>query len=418
MRLLHTSDWHLGRQFHQSSLLEEQSAAVDRMVELAASERVDAVIVAGDLFDRAIPSTGAVELLDDALVRLRDTGAVVVAITGNHDSATRAGFGDRLLTRAGVTIRADVARLAEPVVVADTRSGDGGHAVAIYPVPYLDPVTASLQGTADGAGSKGDEDGDRGADDAFGAERPRRATHQSVLTDALAGIRTDRRRRRLASVVVAHAFVANFAPTLDEAPVEESESERPLAVGGSDRVDQSVFSGIDYVALGHLHGQQAWDGGRIAYSGSPLAYSFSEQHHRKGVRLLELDESGFRSSELVELGVGRGLATITGQLDDLLVAPEHTSVEPLRVRAVLTDVHLPTGAMARLRTRFPWAAEIVHQPPERTHAVVQHTSAQVRRRLPLDLALDFVTEQWDAEPDDAVTAVLRRSVTAVIGADR
>ena len=391
MRFLHTSDWHLGRQFHQSSLLDEQAAAIDRMVELAVDAAVDAVIVAGDLFDRAIPSTGAVELLDDALVRLRDTGALVVAITGNHDSSTRAGFGDRLMSRAGVTVRADVARLAEPVVV-----GVGDDAVAVYPVPYLDPLTVGRTAPA--------------VDDA-----PRRPTHQSVLAAAMADVRADRRRRKMPAVVVAHAFVANFAPQLDEAPVEESESERPLAVGGTDRVDQSVFRDVTYVALGHLHGQQSWDGGRIAYSGSPLAYSFSEQHHRKGVRLVEVDQGGLRSVEHVELGVGRGLCTLTGTLDDLLVRPEHAHAESLRVRAVLTDPHLPNGAMARLRTRYPHAAEILHQPPERTRELLHRSSAQVRRRQPLDLALDFVAEQWDAEVDPPAAAVLRRAVTSVVG---
>ncbi len=408
MRLLHTSDWHLGRQFHQSSLLEEQSDAVDVMVEMARSERIDAVIVAGDLFDRSIPSTGAVELLDDALFRLRDTGALVIAITGNHDSATRTSFGDRLLTRAGVTIRADVTRLAEPVVVTDARSAAGDHAVAVYPVPYLDPVTASLNPI----GPTADED-----DDDLRPLR-RRATHQSVLTDALRQVRTDCKRRDLQSVVVAHAFVANFAPTLEDAPVEESDSERPLAVGGTDRVDQSTFAGIDYVALGHLHGQQAWDGGRIAYSGSPLAYSFSEQHHRKGARLVELSTDGVATTQHVELGVGRGLATITGDLEHLMVLPEHSAAEQMRVRALLTDAHLPSGAMARLRHRFPWAAEVVHQPPERTRGAALHTSTQVRRRQPLDLATEFVSEQWDADLGADAVSVLRKAVTAVVGMDR
>jgi exonuclease SbcD len=391
MRLLHTSDWHLGRQFHQSSLLDEQAAAIDRMVELAADGGVDAVVVAGDLFDRAIPSTGAVELLDEALVRLRDTGAQVIAITGNHDSSARAGFGDRLMSRAGVSVRSDLTRLDDPVVV-----GAGDDAVAVYPIPYLDPVAAP-----------------RPADEEDTARR--RPTHQSVLAAAMADVRADRRRRKLPAVVVAHAFVANFAPRLDEPPVEESESERPLAVGGTDRVDQSVFRGAAYVALGHLHGPQSWDGGRITYSGSPLAYSFSEQHHRKGVRLVELDAGGLRSVEHVELGVGRGLCTIIGTLDELLVRPEHAAAEQLRVRAVLTDVQLPAGAMARLRQRFPYAAEVVHRPPERDRAPLQHTSAQVRRRQPLDLALDFVTEQWGDEPDAAAVAVLRRAVTSVVG---
>ena len=385
MRLLHTSDWHLGRQFHGASLLDEQAAAVDRIVELTAQHQADVVVIAGDLYDRAIPSGPAVELLDDALVRLRDTGAVVVAISGNHDSATRAGFGDRLMSRAGVTVRADVRRFAEPVLV-DAAEGP----VAVYPVPYLDPLVFDAAHPVVAPGS-----------DDSAPDRPRRSTHQQTLARALKVVRADRNRRRLPSVVVAHAFVANTAPRLEEAPVEECGSERQLAVGGADRVDQSVFAGFDYVALGHLHGPQAWDADRIAYSGSPLRYSFSEEHHRKGVRLVDLGTDGRRSVQFVELGVGLPLRTITGELDRLLTDPALAGAEGARVRAVLTDVHLPHQAMARLRSRFPHAAELLHEPPERRSDVTVRTSRDVRQRQPLDLALEFVAEQWDQELDAA-----------------
>ncbi len=398
MRLLHTSDWHLGRQFHGAPLLDEQSAAIDRVVELAADGGVDAVIVAGDLYDRAIPATPAVELLDEALLRLRDTGALVVAISGNHDSATRAGFGDRLLSRAGVTVRADVRRFAEPVLVPD---GDADP-VLVYPLPYLDPVVFD-------AAHPVEDDVDGG---------PRRGTHEQALGRAMRVIRADRSTRGLRSVVVAHAFVANTAPRLDEAPVETCDSERPLAVGGADRVDQSMFAGFDYVALGHLHGHQSWDDGRLTYSGSPLRYSFSEERHRKGVQLVELAADGTRSVEFVELGVGRPLRTVTGRLEELLVDPALEAHRHARLRAVLTDPHLPHQAMARLRTRFPHAAELVHEPPAPVHRPVVRSSQDVRRRQPLDLAIEFLAEQWDDEPDAASQAVLREAVVDVVGNER
>jgi exonuclease SbcD len=404
MRFLHTSDWHLGRQFHGASLLDEQSAAVDRMVELAASERVDAVLVAGDLYDRAIPATPAVELLDEALLRLRDTGAVVVAISGNHDSASRAGFGDRLMSRAGVTVRADVRRYAEPVLLPHV---DGP--VAVYPVPYLDPVTFEAAHPS----AEHDDDADTTTISA------RRGTHQQTLGRAVRALRADRRRRKgVRSVVVAHAFVAGTAPRLDEAPVEVCDSERQLAVGGADRVEPSLFDGFDYVALGHLHGHQSWADERIAYSGSPLRYSFSEEHHRKGVRIVELRPDGGRTVDFVELGIGRPLHTVRGRLDDLLVDPSLDPLRDGRVRAMLTDPHLPHQAMARLRTRFPHAAELVHEPPERAQAPVVRSSQEVRRRQPLDLALDFLAEQWDESPDRAASAVLREAVVAVVGGER
>lgn len=408
MRLLHTSDWHLGRQFHGASLLDEQAAAVERIVELTREQQADVVVIAGDLYDRAIPSGPAVELLDDALVRLRDTGAIVVAISGNHDSSSRAGFGDRLLSRAGVTVRADVRRFAEPVVVAPGRDGDGANdLLAVYPVPYLDPLVFDAAHPP----AQADDDGPP-------ADRGGRSTHQQVLSRAMTVVRADRARRGLPSVVVAHAFVANTAPLLEEAPVETCESERRLAVGGTDRVDQSVFAGFDYVALGHLHGHQAWDGGRVAYSGSPLRYSFSEEHHRKGIQLIDLGVGGRRTVEFVELGVGRPLCTVTGPLDRLLGDPSLAHAEAARVRAVLTDPQLPHQAMARLRARFPHTAELVHRPPERSGALPIRNGSDVRRRQPLDLALQFVAEQWDARPDDRSETLLRDAVVGVLGAER
>lgn len=429
MRFLHTSDWHLGRQFHQTSLLDEQAEAIDRMVQIAADESVDAVLIAGDLFDRAIPSTGAVELLDEALVRLRDTGALVVAITGNHDSPTRVGFADRILTRAGVTVRSDPARLAEPVLVADHVSGSGGVGVAVYPIPYLDPSAVRAAGPEGGSGDDRTDpdatDPDATDPDATSAgptgasavepARSRRITHESVLRDALRLIDADRRTRDLPSVVVAHAFVANMAPRPGENPVEECDSERVLAVGGTDRVDQGIFSDLDYVALGHLHGRQSWADGRIAYSGSPLAYSFSEQRHAKGVRIVELSHAGVVSGRHIDLGVGRGLCTITGTLDELLRLPEHAAAEPMRVRAVLSDVHLPSAAMARLRQRFPHAAEIVHEPPCRDGDASRNTSSHVRQRGPFDLTMEFLAEQWGDDVDDEAATLLRRGVSAIVG---
>ena len=137
MRFLHTSDWHLGRQFHGASLLEDQTAALERIVALAQEAEVDAVLIAGDIYDRAIPPAEAVQLFTTTLARLRQSGVAVVAIAGNHDSHVRVSVYDPLLSALGVTIRGDVSRAHEPVLVMPRR---GGAPVAIYPLPYLDPV--------------------------------------------------------------------------------------------------------------------------------------------------------------------------------------------------------------------------------------------------------------------------------------
>ena len=407
VRILHTSDWHLGRLFHRSSLLDVQAEALDRIVQIVVEESVDLVLIAGDLYDRSVPPADAVELFGATLVRLREAGATVVAISGNHDSSVRVGYADPLLARVGVTVRGDVARSAHPVEVPST---DGGPPVVVYPIPYLDPLT-----TAHVARS------DRGRDrvsDALpapvvdGADSDRgRFTHHDAMVWATDRVRSDLSERAaqgapVRSVLVAHTFITGGNP---------SESERELTVGQVDQVRMDAFDGFDYVALGHLHQGQAFDGGRVAYSGTPLPYSFSEQHHTKAVRLVDLAPDGSLSVRVVPLGVGRSLRTISGELEHLLADPSLTDAEGAWVSATLTDRQLPLQAMARLQQRFPYAVELRHEPATPVDAsTVRRTSSQVRSAQPLDLTLAFLEEQRGLPADDAE----RQLVADAIGAAR
>ena len=234
MRILHTSDWHLGRSFHRASLLDAQADCLDHLVATVREREVDAVVVAGDVYDRAVPPLSAVELFDRALHRLAAVGVPTVMISGNHDSARRLGVGAGLMGRAGIHLRTDPAECGTPVVLRDDH-GD----VAFYGLPYLEPALVK---------------------DVFKAER---AGHEAVLTAAMDRVRADLATRpdSTRSVVLAHAFVAGGAP---------SESERDITVGGVAAVPAGVFDGVDYTALGHLHGSQAVTE-RVRYSGSPLA---------------------------------------------------------------------------------------------------------------------------------------------------
>ena len=387
MRLLHTSDWHLGRQFHGASLLQEQAAALDRIVALAAEAEVDAVLIAGDLYDRAIPPAEAVQLFNDTLARLSRTGAAVVAIAGNHDSHVRVSIYDPLLSAFGVTIRGDVRRAAEPVLVTPRR---GGAPVAIYPLPYLEP---SVDGPLLAALSEAGE----------AADSAPRLSHQEVTRRALERIRQDRANRpEQRSVLVAHTFVAGG---------ETSESERELTVGNVDRVSVDTFAGFDYVALGHLHGSQQLDGPRVAYSGTPLPYSFSEQHQTKSVRIIELDAGGTAAVEIVPLGVGRPLRTLEGPIEALCSDPRHDDARHAWVRVILTDDDLPLQAMARLRQRFPHVAELRHRPAERLRASADQRQQQVRQAgSPLDLALAFFSDQQGKPTEAAEAELLRRAI--------
>jgi exonuclease SbcD len=389
MRLLHTSDWHLGRNFHGGSLLEDQATALARIVDLAKKECVDAVLIAGDIYDRAIPPAEAVQLLNDTLAQLRETGAAVVAIAGNHDSHVRVSIYDPLLSSFGVTIRGDVRRAHEPVLVSPKR---GGSPVAIYPLPYLEPAV----------------DGPRLANTEKENTAPvaSRLRHEEVTLLALDRIRQDLQRRpNHRSVLVAHTFVAGG---------ETSESERELTIGNVDRVRVEVFAGFDYVALGHLHGSQQLDGPRVAYSGTPLPYSFSEQHHTKSVRIVELDTAGNAAVKIVPLGIGRPLCTIEGGIEQLLTDPQFASAEEARVRVLLTDEVLPLQAMPRLRKRFPHVAQLRHCPPEMVRSTAIERNQQVRQATsPLALATSFFADQQGREVCEGEVQLLQDAFEAV-----
>jgi len=336
VRILHTSDWHLGRSFHRVDLVQAQADVLDHLVGVVRSEGVDVVLVAGDVYDRALPPVDVVALLDDALARLAATGAAVVLSSGNHDSPRRLGFAARLLEAARVHVRTDHERLAEPVLLED-RNGP----VAIYPLPYLEPALVA---------------------DPLGAAR----SHTAVLQAAMSRVREDLAARPAGtrSVVAAHAFVAGGAGC---------DSERDISVGGVGLVPAAVFDGVDYVALGHLHGRQRL-ADAVRYSGSPLAYSFSETAHTKGCWLVELGPRGLASVEPVDAPVARPLARLRGRLEDLLTGPGHEPAERAWCQVTLTDPERPAEAMRRVRSRFPHTLELRFAPegggaaPEQTYA--------------------------------------------------
>jgi DNA repair protein SbcD/Mre11 len=394
VRLLHTSDWHLGRQFHGASLHREQRQALERIAALVDQHRVEVVVVAGDLYDRAIPPSDAVALFDEALVALREAGATVVAISGNHDSSVRVGFGDRLLASAGVTIRGDLGRGPEPLVVAGS---DGGPPVAVYPVPYLDPLAVAHLIDAERVEASGDID-------PIAPRARARLTHDRAMAWALDRVRCDLAGRDARSVVVAHTFVNGAAP---------SDSERELTVGNVDLVGLDLFDGFGYVALGHLHRPQSW-GDRVAYSGSPLAYSFSEEHHAKSVRIVDLAPDGSVDVQVEALGVGRALRTIEGELEVLLRDPALADAEAAFVRVLLTDRHLPLQAMSRLQDRFPFAAELRHVPALVPDADVTDRSVRraidTRRADPVDLSIRFLDDQRGFPADPAERELLGHAV--------
>ena len=372
MRILHTSDWHLGRSFHREGLIAHQAAFVDHLVEVVESEQVDLVVVAGDVYDRALPHVDAVELADEAFARLAASRAVVVVSSGNHDSARRLGFGSRLMDAAGVFVRTSPGSVGTPVLLAD-QHGE----VAVHALPYLDP-SALLEPW--GLGHR---------------------SHEVALGEAMTRVRRDlaSRERRTRSVVLAHAFVAGATP---------SESERDISVGGVSRVSTALFDGIDYTALGHLHGAHVLDDA-LRYSGSPLAYSFSEAEQVKGSWLVDLDADGATTTQWIEAPVPRRLARLSGTLDDLLHDPTLDPHEDDWVQVTLTDAVRPPRAMEQLRRRFAHALVLQFRsvPSDGSTPVARRTG-----RTDHDIALDFVQDLRGVPASTAEATLLRDAVDA------
>jgi DNA repair protein SbcD/Mre11 len=371
VRILHTSDWHLGRSFHRVGMLDHQAAYVDHLLAVVASERVDLVVVAGDVYDRALPHVDAVRLADETLARLAASRARVVISSGNHDSAQRLGFGSRLIDAAGVHLRTDASGVGTPILVDDEHGP-----VAVHAIPYLDPQALHEPWSL-----------------------PAR-THEAALTQAMRRVRADLAAHPRRSVVLAHAFVAGGLP---------SDSERDISVGGVSIVPASLFDDISYTALGHLHGR-ATLGEAMRYSGSPLAYSFSEASHQKGSWLVDLGPEGVTDTTFVEAPVPRAVSVISGELEDLLGDTRLAGVEQHWLQVTLTDTVRPDRPMERLRARFPHTLVLAFAPAGQTPPSVVASAAGGRSDH--EVALDFVEALRGAPASSDESGLLRQACDA------
>jgi exonuclease SbcD len=385
MRLLHTSDWHLGRSFHGVGMLDAQRGFIDQLVAAVSRHHVDVVLIAGDVYDRALPGVDVVHLLDDALVRLTSAGAKVVLTNGNHDSAIRLGFAARLLERGGVHLRTRLESLDQPLLLPLGQDAAGKETVAaIYGIPWLEPRLVAEQ---------------------LGVDT---ASHFEVTRAATALIRQDIERREASSVVhsvvLAHTFASGGI---------SSDSERDLSIGGVGAVPLNLFDGFSYTALGHLHGRQSLSP-QVRYSGSPLAYSFSEARHQKGAWLVDIGPHGVGAVEEVLWEAPRALAVLRGSLSDLVESPQHEWAEAAYCQITLTDAQRPARAMDRLRARFPHTLVLGFDPEGATAAPAATYSSRLAE-APDDLSVccGFLEHVRGRVPDDAEKAALAAALENV-----
>ncbi|HEY8319718.1 MAG TPA: exonuclease SbcCD subunit D C-terminal domain-containing protein [Amnibacterium sp.] len=352
MRLLHTSDWHIGRTFHTHSTLEHLGVVLEALVRAVEQQRIDVVLIAGDVFDSSTPSTAAIELFQSALAGIRHAGAQIVLTSGNHDSVTRLGMHADWLGQAGIHLVTRTDRIGSPVLLADQHGP-----VAIYGIPYLEPAL-------------------------FAQERPgvRVRTHEQALAAAMAEVCADLAERGGRSVVLAHCFAAG---------VPAGDVERDLSRGGLDLVPASVFDGPDYVALGHIHGRAELSP-RVRYSGAPLHYSFGEAGKRRGGWIVDLGPDGLADVAWLDLPVPRPLAVLTGPLETLLTDEALDASADAWVKAVVTDQVRPTDGMRRLQRRFPHCVAFEWRPDTVADAGSASYAERVRGRSDVDLVADFL----------------------------
>ncbi|MET4637341.1 exonuclease SbcCD subunit D [Mycetocola sp. 2940] len=393
MRILHTSDWHIGRTFHGHSTLANLRSVLAALAVEVRERSVDVVVVAGDIFDSATPAAEAYTVLESAVVALREAGASVVLTSGNHDSATRLGFMSRFSGLAGVHVVTRQEQHDQPITLADEHGP-----VHVYGIPYLEP--SLLRHHYPDAALR---------------------THEQVLTFVMDRIRADLARRGGRSVVLSHCFAVNVAATDADATNNDASGhgasdvgaskhrasqhgasdvgasqhgagdvERDITSGGLDYVPLSVFDGPDYVALGHIHGRAALSD-RARYSGAPLHYSFSEAAKPRGAWLVDLDASGLASVGWVELPVPRPLAVVTGVLDEILSDPALGGVEASWLSVVLTDNVRPLDGMRRLQARFPHCVTLEHRPAVTAAAAGDSYAERVKGQSDLDIVAGFLS---------------------------
>ncbi|ANW25910.1 exonuclease sbcCD subunit D [Vibrio coralliilyticus] len=372
MKFLHTSDWHLGRQFHNVSLLDDQKAVLAQLIEYLQSNTVDALVIAGDIYDRSVPPTAAIELMNEFVRQVcNELKLPIILIPGNHDGAQRLGFGSSQMKGAGLHIISNFEEMLEPVVL-NTDVGE----VAFYGMPYNDPELVRHH---------------------FGQPVSTHDDAHRLLSEEIKSqFKPDQK-----NVLISHCFVDGAI---------ESESERPLSIGGSDRVSHEHFVDFDYVALGHLHQPQKKGEDYIRYSGSLMKYSFSEQHQKKGMTLVELNEQGFVSATHIDLIAPHQMRIIEGELDEVIAAgkTDPNNHDYLLVR--LLDKHAILNPMEKLRAVYPNVLHI--EKPGMLVGVEQEMAQAKLARSEVDMFKDFFLEAQNSElteeQNHAITDIIKQ----------
>lgn len=373
MKLIHLSDIHLGKRVNEFSMLEDQAYILKKILAVVDEEKPDGVLIAGDVYDKSVPSTEAVQLFDDFLVRLAKRKLPVFIISGNHDSPERLSFANRLIDAVGIHLAPVYSGVVEPVTLSDEYGP-----VNVYMLPFIKP--AHVRGFFPDTEITG---------------------YSDAVAAAIGRMNIDKTQR---NVLITHQFVTG---------AQRSDSEE-LSVGGTDNIGAEVFCDFDYVALGHIHGPQNMDSGRIRYCGSPLKYSFSEAAQQKSVTVAELKEKGTLEIHTVPLIPRRDMVELKGSYQQLTLREfyENTTYQEDYTHITLTDEEDIPDAVAKLRAVYHNLMKLDYDNTRTRHSAAISGAENVETRSPIDLFAEFYKLQnglpMSAEQTELVASLIEK----------
>ena len=373
MKLIHLSDIHLGKRVNEFSMLEDQAHILKKILAVVDEEKPNGVLIAGDVYDKSVPSTEAVQLFDDFLVRLAERKLPVFIISGNHDSPERLSFANRLIDAVGIHLAPVYNGVVEPITLSDEYGP-----VNVYMLPFIKP--AHVRG--------------------FFPDTEI-TSYSDAVAAAIGGMNIDKTQR---NVLITHQFVTG---------AQRSDSEE-LSVGGTDNIGAEVFCDFDYVALGHIHGPQNMDSGRIRYCGSPLKYSFSEAAQQKSVTVAELKEKGTLEIHTVPLIPRRDMVELKGSYQQLTLRKfyENTTYQEDYTHITLTDEEDIPDAVAKLRTVYHNLMKLDYDNTRTRHSAAISGAENVETRSPIDLFAEFYELQnglpMSAEQTELVASLIEK----------
>lgn len=378
MKIIHTADWHLGKLVHGVYMTEEQREVLRQFIQLVAEEKPDAVIIAGDLYDRSVPPIEAVQLFNEILVDIViDKNIPVLAISGNHDSSNRIHFGSDIMKENQLYMAGELTFPIQPVVLHDEFGP-----IHFYLIPFSEPqkIRHALE------------------DDSI-------RTHDEAMK-AIVNHIEENRNQEVRTVFVTHAFVTPYG----EEEENTSTSERPLAIGGSEFVQAKHFETFNYTALGHLHRAHFVKNESIRYSGSLLKYSISEENHEKGYYIVEIDKEGSITAEKRVLKPKREIRTVTGMLDDILKHERNEDYVFVR----LLDENPVLYPMEKIRTVYPNAMHIERVISIPREASIEKVEIKRSEMDTVSLFRSFYKEMKGIELDEEKERIFKETIDELL----